>query len=76
MLCDYGVDGKIVAHEHIGDAYLMVGDLASAQKHLAALREICLLPCEELADLERGIAEYVKMSGAGRSRRAPFNHGH
>ena len=46
------------AHEYIGEAYLMTGDLPNAQKHLAALREICLLPCEELADLERAIAQY------------------
>jgi Flp pilus assembly protein TadD len=46
------------AHEYMGEAYLMTGDLASAEKHLAALREICLLPCEELEDLERAIAEY------------------
>jgi tetratricopeptide (TPR) repeat protein len=46
------------AHEYIGEAYLMTGDLPSAQKHLAALREICLLPCEELTDLERAIARY------------------
>ncbi len=46
------------AHEYIGEAYLMTGDLPSAQKHLAALKEICLLPCEELEDLERAIAEY------------------
>ncbi len=46
------------AHEYIGEAYLMTGDLANAQKHLAALREICLLPCEELQDLERAIAQY------------------
>ena len=56
------------AHEYIGEAYLMVGDLAGAQKHLDALRTICLLPCEELADLERQIADYIKQSGAGRSR--------
>ena len=46
------------AHEYIGEAYLMVGNLASAEKHLAALRNICLLPCEELADLEKAITEY------------------
>ena len=46
------------AHEYIGEAYLMTGDLAGAQKHLAALKEICLLPCEELGDLERAVAEY------------------
>ena len=43
------------AHEYIGEAYLITGDLPNAQKHLAALREICLLPCEELQDLERAI---------------------
>ncbi len=46
------------AHEYIGEAYLMTGDLASAEKHLATLRSICLLPCEELQDLERAIAQY------------------
>jgi tetratricopeptide (TPR) repeat protein len=46
------------AHEYIGEAYLMIGDLPKAQKHLAALKEICLLPCEELSDLERAIAQY------------------
>jgi Flp pilus assembly protein TadD len=46
------------AHEYLGEAYLMVSDLANAEKHLAALREICLLPCEELGDLEKAIKEY------------------
>jgi tetratricopeptide (TPR) repeat protein len=50
------------AHEYIGEAYLMKGDLKSAQKHLAALRKICSLPCEELADLEREIAAYMRKS--------------
>jgi Flp pilus assembly protein TadD len=48
------------AHEYIGEAYLMTGNLAGAQKHLAALKQICLLPCEELTDLERAIAEYQR----------------
>jgi len=46
------------AHEYIGEAYLMMNDLPGAERHLAALREICLLPCEELADLEKAIKEY------------------
>ncbi len=46
------------AHEYIGEAYLLVGDLPGAQKHLYALRAICVLPCEELADLEKAIAQY------------------
>ena len=50
------------AHEYIGETYLLTGDLAGAERHLAALREICLLPCEELKDLERAIAEYKPTS--------------
>lgn len=46
------------AHEYIGEAYLMVGDLASAEEHLAALRSICLLPCEELEELRQAISEH------------------
>ncbi len=46
------------AHEYIGEAYLMMHDLPSAERHLAALRSICLLPCEELADLENAITAY------------------
>jgi Flp pilus assembly protein TadD len=46
------------AHEYIGEAYLMLNDLPSAEKHLAALRSICLLPCEELADLEKAVTEH------------------
>ena len=46
------------AHEYIGEAYLMTGNLAGAERHLAALKDICLLPCDELKDLARAIAEY------------------
>jgi Flp pilus assembly protein TadD len=52
------------AHEYAGEAYLMLGDLAKAEQHLAALRRICLLPCEELADLERAIIAYRQRTGA------------
>jgi tetratricopeptide (TPR) repeat protein len=48
------------AHEYIGEAYLMTGDLASAEQHVALLKGICLLGCEELADLEKAIGEYKK----------------
>ena len=46
------------AHEYIGEAYLMVGDVPAAEQHLAALRSICVLPCEELKDLEKAVAGY------------------
>jgi len=36
-----------------------VGDVPNAEKHLAAVREICLLPCEERTDLEKALAKYA-----------------
>src|SRR5258706_887607 len=45
------------AHEYLGEAYLMVGNLAKAEEHLAMLAKICLIPCDEYALLERRIAE-------------------
>jgi Flp pilus assembly protein TadD len=51
------------AHEYVREAYLMVGDLAKAEEHLAALRGICLLPCEELGDLEKEVGEYKASKG-------------
>jgi tetratricopeptide (TPR) repeat protein len=44
------------AHEHMGEAYLAIGKLSGAEAHLAALKDICLIPCEEYGDLERAIA--------------------
>jgi len=46
------------AHEYLGETYLITGDLAGAEKHLAALKVICLLPCDELKDLERAVTDY------------------
>ena len=51
------------AHEYIGEAYLMVKDLARAEEHLNALRSICLIPCEEYGDLEKAIAAYRLRTG-------------
>lgn len=46
------------AHEYIGEAYLMTGNLAKAEEHLAKLQKLCFLPCEEYRDLKAAIAEY------------------
>jgi tetratricopeptide (TPR) repeat protein len=48
------------AHEYIGEAYLMTGNLAKAEEHLAALNKLCMLPCEEYSDLKAAIAAYKK----------------
>jgi hypothetical protein len=48
------------AHEYIGEAYLMVGDLSRAREHLAALDKLCFFPCSEHRDLKRAIEEYER----------------
>ncbi|MDE0389910.1 MAG: tetratricopeptide repeat protein [Rhodospirillales bacterium] len=45
------------AHEYIGEAYLIVGDLAKAEGHLATLQEICA-SCEETEELAEAIAQF------------------
>lgn len=49
------------AHEYIGEAYLMDKQPAEAQKHLAALAQICgSAGCEEYDDLAKAIAQYQR----------------
>ena len=45
------------AHESIGETYLLAGDKAKAQEHLAALAKICGTGCEEYKDLAAAIAK-------------------
>ena len=51
------------AHEYIGEAYLMLGDLAKAKEHLAVLDKLCLLPCSEYSDLKKAVQAYEKSGG-------------
>jgi len=46
------------AHEYIGEAYLMTGNLAKAREHLAALDKICFFGCEEYDMLKKAVAAY------------------
>ena len=46
------------AREHLGELYLALGEPVKAEQQLAALTEICLIPCDDLADLTRAIAAY------------------
>jgi tetratricopeptide (TPR) repeat protein len=46
------------AHEYVGEAYLMVGDLAKAREHLKVLDRLCFFPCAEYSDLKKAIAEH------------------
>jgi len=50
------------AHEHLGELYLVLGDLAKAEQQLAKLEDICLIPCVETEDLKRAIAAYSKLA--------------
>ena len=43
------------AHEHLGELYLALGEPTKAGEQLAALEEICLIPCAEFGDLKRAI---------------------
>ncbi|MBL4740819.1 MAG: tetratricopeptide repeat protein [Sneathiella sp.] len=51
------------ANEYIGEAYLKQGDLASAEKHLAKLDDICTFGCAEYSLLKRAVAEYKQKNG-------------
>lgn len=51
------------AHEYLGEAYLLVDNLAKAEEHLAALQKICLIPCEEYEDLKKKVDAYRKSGG-------------
>jgi Flp pilus assembly protein TadD len=48
----------LTAHEYIGEAYLMKGDLPLAERHLAELNRICSGKCEEYADLKEAVEKY------------------
>jgi tetratricopeptide (TPR) repeat protein len=50
------------AHEHLGEAYLVLGEPATAEQHLAMLEDICLIGCDEYDDLKRAIAAYKKLA--------------
>jgi tetratricopeptide (TPR) repeat protein len=46
------------ARQHLGEAHLSIGNVAAAEEQLAALERICLLPCEEQADLHQALVRY------------------
>jgi len=50
------------AHEHLGEAYLVLGEPAKTEQLLVALGNLCLIPCEEYDDLKRALAAYRKLA--------------
>src|SRR3990170_4621986 len=45
------------AHEYIGEAYLMVGNVPKAREHLTQLDRLCFFGCEEYSSLKKAIRE-------------------
>jgi tetratricopeptide (TPR) repeat protein len=46
------------AHEYLGEAYLMVGNVAKAKEELAQLDRLCFFGCAEYTELKRAVAAY------------------
>jgi cytochrome c-type biogenesis protein CcmH/NrfG len=46
------------AHEYLGEAYLMVGNLAKAKEQLKTLDNLCFFSCQEFTMLKKAIADY------------------
>jgi cytochrome c-type biogenesis protein CcmH/NrfG len=46
------------AHEYLGEAYLMVGNLAKAKEQLKTLDNLCFFSCTEFTMLKKSIADY------------------
>ena len=46
------------AHEYIGEAYLMSGNVPKAKEHLAQLDKLCAFGCEEFTKLKKEVAVY------------------
>ena len=50
------------AHEYVGEAYLIMNNIAKAEEHLATLQQICLIPCEEFEELKEKIEAHKRSS--------------
>ena len=53
------IDPKLrAAHEYIGEAYLMSGNVPKAKEHLAQLDKLCTFGCEEFTKLKKEVATF------------------
>ena len=51
------------AHEYIGEAYLMVGNVGKAKEHLIQLDKLCFFGCSEYNDLKKAISQHEAKAG-------------
>ena len=59
------IDPKLrAAHEYLGEAYLMVGNVAKAKDELAALDKLCFFGCSEYTELKSAISQYETRAAA------------
>ena len=54
------------AHEYLGEAYLMVNNVAKAKEHLAQLDRLCTFGCAEYSELKEAIGAFEKKTTASR----------
>lgn len=47
-----------IAHEYLGEAYLMAGNLDKAKEQLKVLDRLCFFSCDEYTMLRKAIADY------------------
>ena len=52
------------AHEYLGEAYLMVGNLPKAKEELGVLDKLCFFPCDEHALLKKAVSDYETKQAA------------
>jgi tetratricopeptide (TPR) repeat protein len=56
------IDPKMrAAHEYLGEAYLMSGNVPKAREHLAQLDKLCSFGCEEYTKLKNEVASYEQL---------------
>jgi tetratricopeptide (TPR) repeat protein len=53
------------AHEYIGEAYLVLNNLAKAEEHLRVLDGLCKLPCIEHINLQKAVETHKTGGTAG-----------
>ena len=52
------------AHEYLGEAYLMAGNLAKAEEHLNTLDKLCFFGCDEFRELKKAVADYKQKAAS------------
>jgi cytochrome c-type biogenesis protein CcmH/NrfG len=52
------------AHEYLGEAYLMVGNVQKAKDELAALDKLCFFRCSQFSDLKKAIEQHEARASA------------